>query len=104
MPPALRAGGTSANLKGLRGACQRPDSKYLKLNLISCYCCKGLFTYYIIFGHMWNARTKSIAVTKLFKLLFNNFALDKHALYYALYVVFDHPLSRSLLFSLFSFI
>ena len=23
--PALRAGGTSANLKGLRGACQRPD-------------------------------------------------------------------------------
>ena len=25
MPPALRAGGTSANLKGLRGACQRPD-------------------------------------------------------------------------------
>ena len=30
------------------------------------------------------ARTKSIAVTKLLKLLFNNFALDKHALHYAL--------------------
>ena len=28
--------------------------------------------------------TKSIAVTKLFKLLCNNFALDKHALHYAL--------------------
>ena len=26
-----------------------------------------------------SARTKSIAITKLFKLLFNNFALDKHA-------------------------
>ena len=31
-----------------------------------------------------SARTKSIAVTKLLKLLFNNFALDKHALHYAL--------------------
>ena len=32
VPPALRAGGTSANLKGLRGACQRPDitAIYLK--------------------------------------------------------------------------
>ena len=30
------------------------------------------------------ARTKSIAVTKRFKLLFNNFAVDKHALHYAL--------------------